>query len=396
MAERADDSARWILQRGVKAAVAGALAAMGAPYVVNRVRRRQAGGSRVLILSWHRVTPTFGASAREGLASLLVSTDSLRSQLAHVARTHDIVSLADARRILAEPAGTGGKDVVAVTLDDGYADNHAHALPVLASMRVPATVFVPTAYVGTERRLPHDRLYASLCELRRRGVPFERAGIAEHLQELLRGCARLGPAATLDELIRRLPHDRLVALAAALEARTGRSERDLPAGTRLMSWEELHDLRGAGIDIGGHTRNHAVLANLPPAEAHREIAGCRDEIAERLGARPRFFAYPNGYYTPAIRRAVAAAGFEAAVTIEDEENRRGIDPYGLKRKVLWENTTRGPLRYSDAVAACNVSGVFSALRLARPVPGERPNVVGDAGLPGVRRAAGNARAGEDA
>jgi peptidoglycan/xylan/chitin deacetylase (PgdA/CDA1 family) len=358
MPERADDSAGWILRRTVKTAVAGALTAVGAPLVVNLVRRRQAGGTRVLILSYHRVTPDFGQSAKEGLPSLLVSTTSLRSQLEHVARRHEIVSLADARRILGEPAGARARDVIAVTLDDGYADNHEHALPVLSAMRVPATSFVPTAYVGTDRRLPHDRLFAALALLRRRGLPFQRAGIPVALQALLSLAAQPGPAATLDVLIRALPHDRLVALADALEARLGTSERELPDGTRLMTWEQVRDLAAAGIEIGGHSMNHAVLSNLPLEEARREIAGCREQIAERVGRPPRFFAYPNGYYTAQIRAAVREAGFEAAVTIEDEENRRGIDPYGLKRKVLWENTTRGPLHYNPFVAACTVSGVF--------------------------------------
>jgi peptidoglycan/xylan/chitin deacetylase (PgdA/CDA1 family) len=374
MPERADDSAGWILRRTVKTAVAGALAVVGAPLVVNMVRRRQAGGSRVLILSYHRVTPDFGQSAKEGLASLLVSTSSLRNQLEHVARRHEIVSLADACRILAEPVGGGERDVVAITLDDGYADNHDHALPLLASMRVPATVFVPTAYVGTDRRLPHDRLFDALSLLSRRGIPYQRAGIPVGLQALLSLAAKPGPAATLDTLIRALPHDRLVALADALEARLGTSERDLPPGTRLLTWAQIRDLAAGGVEVGGHSMNHAVLSNIPLDDARREIAGCRDHIAERLGRRPRFFAYPNGYYTPQTRSAVREAGFEAAVTIEDEENRRGIDPYALKRKVLWENTTRGPLHYSAYVAECNVSGVFSALGLARPVPGERPNV----------------------
>jgi peptidoglycan/xylan/chitin deacetylase (PgdA/CDA1 family) len=378
MPERADFSARWILKRAAKAAVAGALTGAGLHHAVRLWRRRQAGGSRVLILSYHRVTPDFQATAREALASLLVSTDTLRRQLQHVSRHHDLVSLAEARRILAEPTGAARRnDVVAVTLDDGYADNAEHALPVLSELKVPATVFVPTGYLGTERRLPHDRLHASLSELQRREIPFERAGIPAPLQTLLSACAEAGPAATLDRLIGRLPHDRLVALADALEARLGRSERDLPAHTRLTTWDEVRALDAAGIDVGGHTVNHAVLANLPLAEARRELVGCRDQIAERLGKAPRHFAYPNGYYTPAVQQATAEAGFEAAVTIEDEENRRGQPSFALKRKVLWENTTLGPVGWSGVVATCNIGGVFSTLGLARPVPGVRPDPLPD-------------------
>ncbi|BDG05853.1 polysaccharide deacetylase family protein [Anaeromyxobacter oryzae] len=384
MAERADFSARWIAKRAVKAALAGALTAAGIHHAVRLVRRRQAGGSRVLILSYHRVTPDFAATARESLASLLVSTDTLRRQLELVGRRNDIVSLEEARRVLAEPPGRRRRrDVVAVTLDDGYADNAEHALPILAALKVPATVFIPTGYIGTERRLPHDRLHAALTELGRRGVPFERAGLPSPVQALLTACAESGPAATLDRLISRLPHDRLVALADALEARLGRTERDLPAGTRLMTWDEVRALDAAGIDVGGHTVNHAVLSNLPLAEARRELGACRDHVLEHLGKPPRHFAYPNGYYTPAVQREVGAAGFEAAVTIEDEENRRGQPAYGLKRKVLWENSTLGPVSWSGVVATCNVEGVFASLGLARPVPGVRPDPLPE---PGVRTA----------
>jgi peptidoglycan/xylan/chitin deacetylase (PgdA/CDA1 family) len=364
----------------VKTAMASALRVSGVQRVVRSVRRRAAGGTRVLVLSYHRVTEDFADSAREGLPSLLVSTATLRKQLEQVARERDLVSLSEARRLLAEgpDAAPRGRDVAVVTFDDGYADNHASALPILAALRVPATVFVATGYTGTERRLPHDRIHAALSELGRRGIPPDRAGLAPEHQGLLDACNENGPAATLDRLIARLGHDRLLALAGALEQRIGRGELDLPPGTRLMTWDEVRALDAAGIDVGGHTVNHTVLANLSLSEARREIVGCRDALAEALGKAPRHFAYPNGYHTPAVRRAVAEAGFEAAVTTEDVENVRGGDPHRLSRKVLWENTTLGPIGYSPSVAACNLEGVFQALGLSRPVMGERPDALAEA------------------
>lgn len=361
------------MRRAVKVAVAGALRVAGTHRVVSTLGRREAGGPRVLVLSYHRVTDDFARSAAEGLPSLLVSARTLRRQLEQVARTHDLVSLSDAARILSGPIGQRGRDVAVVTFDDGYADNHAVALPVLSALHVPASVFVVTGLTGTGRRLLHDRLYATLSELARRRIPFDRAGLAAPAQALLSACAEPGPAATLDRLIARLSHPRLACVAEALEARTNLYEGDLPAGTRLLSWEEIRDLDAAGIDIGGHSVSHVVLANLPLEEARREIAGCRDHIAERLGRRPRHFAYPNGYHTPAVRRAVAEEGFETAVTTEDRENRRGRELHAVRRKVLWENSTLGPVRYSESLAACHFDGVFRALGLSRPVDGGRPD-----------------------
>jgi peptidoglycan/xylan/chitin deacetylase (PgdA/CDA1 family) len=371
MPERADDSPKWILRRAVKVAVAGALRVAGAHRVVGALRRREAGGARVLVLSYHRATDDFSRTAREGLPSLLVSARTLRLQLEQVARTHDVVSLSEAARILCERRGTERRDVAVVTFDDGYADNHGVALPVLAALRVPATVFVATGFTGTRRRMLHDRLFATLTDLAARGIPPAEAGLAPAQQSLLASCAEPGPAATLDRLIARLSHKQLVLVAEALEARTGLREEDLPPGSRLLDWEEIRALDAAGVDIGGHSVNHAVLPNLPLPEARREIAGCRDHLAERLGRPPRHFAYPNGYHTSALRRIVAEEGFETAVTTEDRENARGGDMHALRRKVLWENSTLGPVGYSAALASCSFHGVFHALGFARAVDGSR-------------------------
>jgi peptidoglycan/xylan/chitin deacetylase (PgdA/CDA1 family) len=355
----------------VKVALAGALRAAGANQLVRAARRREAGGARVLVMSYHRATEDFARSAQEALPSLLVSSSTLRRQIEQVARTHDVVSLSDAARILAEPRGAAGRDVAVVTFDDGYADNHAVALPVLRDLRVPATVFVATGFTGTARRMAHDRIYASLVELGRRGVLPDGAGLAPSAQSLLSACAEPGPAATLDRLIARLPHEKLLHVTEALEARTGLREQDLPPGSRLLDWDEIRALDAAGIDIGGHSVNHAVLANLPLAEARREVAGCRDQLAERLGRPPRHFAYPNGYHTPSVRRVVAEEGFLTAATTEDRENLRGRELHAMRRKVLWENSTLGPVGYSASLAQCAFDGVFHALRLAHAVDGER-------------------------
>jgi peptidoglycan/xylan/chitin deacetylase (PgdA/CDA1 family) len=382
MLDRAGLDPRWIVRRVAKTAAAGALVAAGAHRALRALRQIQAPGPRVLLLSYHRATLDFAESARDALPSMLVSAATLRRQLEQLGRTWEIVSVSEAARILAEGKRGPGRAFAAVTFDDGYADNHAVALPVLAALRIPATVYVVTGFVGTAARLTHDRLFATLRELARRGTPPRRAGLDLPLQALLSGCAGHTPFATLDRLIARLPQPRLLAVAAALEARTGIAPADLPPSTRLLDWEEVRDLASAGLEVGGHGVSHAVLPNLAPAEIHREVEGCRAAIAERLGRPPRHFAYPNGFHSPAVRRAVRDAGFDTGSTTEDRENVPGCDPFALRRKVLWEGSTLGPLGFSAALAACSFDGVFAALRLSRAVPGERPDAP-DAPLDGT-------------
>jgi peptidoglycan/xylan/chitin deacetylase (PgdA/CDA1 family) len=370
MIDRTDRYPRGAVRRVCKATAASALRAAGAHRVVRALRTLQAGGARVLLLSYHRAALDFAESARDSLPSMIVSAATLRRQLEHLGRGWEIVSLAEAARILAEGPRGPRRAFAAVTFDDGYADNHAVAMPVLVALRVPATIYVATGFTGSDDRFVHDRLFATLRELARRGIPAQRASLPRGLQPLLGAAAGRGPAETLDRLIAMVPHGTLLEVAVALEERTGRTPADLPAGSRPLDWDEVRDLAAAGLDVGGHSVRHAALPNLPLEEARREIEGCRDAIAERLGRPPRHFAYPNGFHSPAIRRAVREAGFETGSTTDDRENVRGGDPYALRRKVLWEGSTLGPLGYSASLATCSLEGVFGLFRWFRST-GER-------------------------
>jgi hypothetical protein len=70
---------------------------------------------------------------------------------------------------------------------------------------------------------------------------------------------------------------------------------------------------------------------------------------------------------------VREAGFETGATTDDRENVRGCDPYTLRRKVLWEGSTLGPLGYSDALATCSFDGVFGVLKARGGDAGDRPD-----------------------
>ncbi len=107
------------------------------------------GGSPASILVFHRVTDEIPADG------LTVGCTFFRNLCRTLARRFRVVPLAEifrlARRGAALPMRT-----VAITFDDCYRDNLA-AARVLAEHSLPATFFVPTAYVGTDHVFPWDR-----------------------------------------------------------------------------------------------------------------------------------------------------------------------------------------------------------------------------------------------
>jgi peptidoglycan/xylan/chitin deacetylase (PgdA/CDA1 family) len=110
---------------------------------------REEGGLR--ILSYHRVNPTH---PRDRLS---VHPDAFAAQMESLARSgFTVLSLSRALPALRGEAALPAR-AVALTFDDGYADNLACAFPVLQHYGFPATFFIPTACVGLESTLDRYR-----------------------------------------------------------------------------------------------------------------------------------------------------------------------------------------------------------------------------------------------
>ena len=90
-----------------------------------------------------------------------------------------LLSLSDVVDRLATGAPLPDK-CAAITLDDGFQDNHEHALPILSRLKVPATVFLTVGYIGTGRLptltrtdfMPKPLDWAEVKAMQAQGVEF--------------------------------------------------------------------------------------------------------------------------------------------------------------------------------------------------------------------------------
>jgi peptidoglycan/xylan/chitin deacetylase (PgdA/CDA1 family) len=372
--ERIKERALQMARRAVKGAGALALHYSGARGLLSAVQRRAVGGSRVLILSYHRVVGDFDQEAKRSLYTLNVEQQTFRKHLEALQESHDIVSLDDALAVL-DGSRRSARDVAVLTFDDGYRDVYTHAFPVMRDLRVPAVVYVPSAFIGTDRRLGHDRLYAALTRMRSRGIGPMAVGVGGEGERWLSHALEGGadPALALERLIARHPTPGLLKLADHLEDRLGLTHYRPPEGELPMTWEMLREMDAEGVVTGAHTAEHTVLTNQRLDDARREIAQCKAVLEKGVKKPVRHFAYCNGYYSAGVAQALKAEGFASAVTTEDMPNVPGIDPYALKRKVLWEASSAGILGgYSKPLIACQFEDTFGMLALQKPVLGARP------------------------
>ena len=103
---------------------------------------------------------------------------------------------------------------------------------------------------------------------------------------------------------------------------------------RLLSADELGEVRAMGFALGSHTMTHPDLTALDDAALKRELTESRAAIAA-LGEAFIPFAYPGGTFTRRERDAVARAGYGCAVIVGGRwGNGRETDRWLLKREPM--------------------------------------------------------------
>jgi peptidoglycan/xylan/chitin deacetylase (PgdA/CDA1 family) len=83
----------------------------------------------------------------------------------------------------------------------------------------------------------------------------------------------------------------------------------------------------ARFEIGGHSRDHVVLTQLPPDELDRQVRENKAWLEETVGSPIRGFCYVRGRYNAAVRDAVVRAGYAYARTVENFRTNLSEDVY---------------------------------------------------------------------
>lgn len=320
------------------------------------------------ILMYHRVLPVAQAGGY-ALANLVVSRECFEQQVEWLARHARVVTL---RQGVEELGGEGvdHRPRVAVTFDDGYADNAMHAAPILEAAGLRGTFFVTTGFIAG-RPLWFD-VAAEHWRRRRSAASDPRDGT-------------LGSAGSDPEALGGSLDSWLGWLKSMPAADRERVMREAGAtapqpGCEAMSVEHLRALARAGHEIGAHTVTHPILSREPVERIQWELEMAKREIESWIGQRIAGLCYPNGLRSEAIARAAAIAGYEYATTTRRHLNRRTEDRFALGRRWISSDNSAPGGRHSDSAFAAEVLGIHDALRsrLRRPsraveVPTARPS-----------------------
>ncbi|GAA4915019.1 polysaccharide deacetylase [Actinomycetospora succinea] len=107
---------------------------------------------------------------------------------------------------------------------------------------------------------------------------------------------------------------------------------------RMLSWSQVAECDAAGVEIGAHSHSHAQLDQLADGALRDELARPKRLLAERLGHEVPHLAYPYGYSSARVRRAVADAGYRLAASVGNFAAARGADGFAVPRLTVARTT----------------------------------------------------------
>ena len=298
------------------------------------------------IVAYHRVVRDIAKAEREAIPGLSISGESFQRHCEILGESFEIVTLEEAARILGG-AGAARKPLAVITFDDGYLDFYEVAFPILREFGFPATNFLPTNLIGSDKLLAHDRIFWLLKTAAekqisiRPALEFAGIGYAESL-------AAINDTKKVCDMLVHLPNAAREKIISALGETLGENFVAYPREYDLLNWKQIEEMQNAGIEFGFHTAHHTVLPLESDKVFETEIVAGKRELERRLNRKVVSIAYPNGAYNERVKRAVAEAGFEIAVTTERKINLPDqADALALGRISFCEESTRG------------IKGVFS-------------------------------------
>lgn len=307
--------------------------------MVRRLESQSAQRGWLRVLAYHRIdTQESRPADYSGLIS--ATPEQFRVQMEFLAKNYSVVSL---EQTLASQVGqaTLPADAVLLTFDDATVDFAEQAWPILKSLNLPATLFVPTAYPDEPtRHFWWNRLYRAVCHSRdgtRMPTPNGQRTAVSSMRR------RMKLYRAWRSQLKSLPHAEFRQQLQEIVDAGGVPD---PHDNGVLSWASLRNLHSEGVTLAPHTHTHPMLNQLPRQQIREELVTSQQRLGQELGSSvPPALAFPAGGFNHEVTSEMSELGFRLGFTTQRGLNSIRLDsPLQLKRINIGGSTTLGLLR----------------------------------------------------
>jgi peptidoglycan/xylan/chitin deacetylase (PgdA/CDA1 family) len=159
-------------------------------------------------------------------------------------------------------------------------------------------------------------------------------------------------------------------------------------GGKSISWQQLIEMREAGVEIGSHTVSHDRLTAKKgkgrteadyDAWLWNEVNGSKEMLESRLGAHVRTLAFPYGLANEQVKAVASKAGYQAQFTVNPIKTQAAAPaPDSIGRfivestqpKIFEQAANFGSSAPAVATTAMAAAQPASAAMVTQPMEGE--------------------------
>lgn len=346
-------------RQSAKSAIRNALAQA---YFLSQVHRFRHWG-KVTILTYHRVLPPEELQRQHIQAGMYVHDSVFERHVQFLQEHFQMLSFQDLLRLWKERCWDDTKRYCVITFDDGWVDNYRYAYPILKKYGVPATIFLPTDYVGTHEWFWPEKVAHLVGQLLEGSVPPSTVEKAwERLRECLYNKHMNGPECTavsvhqrdhiVDTIIESCKDLTLDGIADLVRQLSSILAVNIPDERVVMDWDEIAQMSRDNISFGSHSCSHRILTKLIPSEVKMELATSFRVLSEKRVNQVPVFCYPNGNTNAEIQKMVKDCGYLAGVGVErGTESNHPTNLYHLNRVSIHNDMTS-----TTPLLACHLLG----------------------------------------
>jgi len=293
---------------GLKSLIRRATAS--AYYATGHFKTRLKG--KVAILMYHRVITERELEQQYVQPGMYVLDDVFEMQMHFLKEHFNVISFNELLSIWNKKIFDETKRYCVITFDDGWFDSYTNAYQILKKYDMPATIFLPTAYINTNKWFWPDKLAYVLQQIA--SVSNNRPSILStatrtkypllskfHI-EGIESAIKEWKVLDEEEIERRIDE-----IADMLKI-------ELPKDRMVLNWREIEEMSINKISFGSHSATHRILTNHTTDVVRKELEYSMNALRAEQINYTNVFCFPNGNYNEAIAEMVREAGYDAAVT----------------------------------------------------------------------------------
>ncbi len=314
----------------------------GLQHIAANFGRHQHTGSdpELAILMYHRILPKQDNRAQLEEPGMMVTPETFTMHMQLLKQQFTIISLSQ----WIKQKNNGEKlpaRCIAITFDDGWADNYEFAFPVLKKLAIPATIFLVSDMIGTTQQFWPERLAQLLASIATNRPDKWQLPALQWITGVKTSYTfshRLPDQEQLSEIIAQIKkltdedvHTRINEIEEILQIK-------IETPPDLLNWQQMSEMCESGfIEAGSHTCHHIRLNNTQPENIQlAEIIQSKKQIEQHLAQPVTAFCYPNGNFSDYAIQQVTQH-YDCAVTTKADWNTTKTNPYLLNRIGLHED-----------------------------------------------------------